>query len=105
LVVDEELENDDDKTNWMVDVLSKVSPDQFTLYKRLLRGIQLAQTSGDTDELEAAVFQVVEAPRGSAERSPFVYEKGVGPRIREIVRRWNDREVTLDSGSTPSWRP
>jgi hypothetical protein len=101
LVVDEKIENDDAKTNWMVDALSKVSPEQFALYKRLLRGIETADTSGDTGELEAAVFQIVESPAQSAERSAFVYEEGVGRRIREIVRRWNDREVTLDHGFSP----
>jgi hypothetical protein len=105
LVVDENIEDDDNKTNWMVDALSKVSPEQFALYKRLLRGIETAHTSGDTEELEASVFQIVESPPGSAFRSPFVYEKGVGPRIREIARRWNDREVTLDRSFSPSWKP
>ncbi|MCS4090230.1 hypothetical protein [Rhizobium sp. BK176] len=105
LVVDENLENDDDKTNWMVDALSKVSPEQFVIYKRLLRGLEVAHTSGETDELEAAVFHIVESAPGSAARSAFVYEKGVGQRIRDIVRRWNDREVTLDHGFTPSWKP
>lgn len=105
LVVDEKLENDDDRTKWMVDALSTVSVEQFALYKRLLRGLEAAHTSGDTDEMEAAVLQIIESAPGSAARSAFVYEKGVGPRIREIVRRWNDREVTLDRGFSPSWKP
>ncbi|MCV9964137.1 hypothetical protein OIU34_19835 [Pararhizobium sp. BT-229] len=105
LVVDEGLERDAERTDWMVAALSRLPVEQFALYKSLLHGIEIARVSGDTEELEGAVSRIVESPTGSVERRTFVYGNDIPRHAREIVRRWNDREVRLDPGFGPSWKP
>lgn len=105
LVVEDGLERDDERTDWMVATLERLPIEQFALYKSLVHGIETARASGDTEELEAAIFRIVESPANSMERRTFVYGNDIPRHAFEIVRRWNDREVRLDRGFEPSWKP
>lgn len=105
LVVEEGLERDDERTDWMVTALSRLPLEQFALYKSLVHGIETARASGNTEELEAAIFRIVESPANSMERRAFFYGNDIPRHAVEIVRRWNDREVRLDRGFEPSWQP
>jgi hypothetical protein len=105
LVVNEELEGEAKRTDWMVQALFKLTIEQFSLYKRLVRGMEAHFASDDTNDLEAAVLQIMESPIGSLERRTFMSGNDIPRQAAEIVRRWNDREVRLDQRFEPSWKP
>lgn len=76
--------------------LASVPPDQFALYQRLVHGIDLFKSEGDTSLLEAAVLAVTESDQTSLERFYFLYRGNVARYADEITRRWNDREVSFE---------
>lgn len=77
--------------------LADIPIDQVALYQRLIRGIGQFKENGDTTLLEETVLTILESAPRSNERRYFVYQGNVARYADEIVRRWHDREVKLDS--------
>ncbi|MBY3432854.1 hypothetical protein HFN89_01520 [Rhizobium laguerreae] len=85
--------------------MTEVPLAQFALYQRLLKGVEDFKREGDTSELEASVMTVLESDERAIERFFFLYKGNTTQFATEIARRWNDREVSLDSDFRLSTAP
>ncbi|MBY3157281.1 hypothetical protein HFO56_33695 [Rhizobium laguerreae] len=77
--------------------MTEVPLAQIALYQRLVGGVELFKRDGDPSEVEAAVMAVLESDERALERFYFLFQGSTARFATEIVRRWNDREVSLDS--------